>query len=89
MQPAACRGVREDLSFIDWRPALALLNNGNRIRFDFGLVRRLSDELAKLSVARPLIVTDRGVRATGLVDRVVESTVYDGTPGNDRCPLPL
>jgi 4-hydroxybutyrate dehydrogenase len=67
---------------------LALLNYGNPIRFDFGVVRRLSDELAKLSISRPLIVTDRGVRAAGLVDRVVdglheqEPTVYDGTPGN-------
>jgi Iron-containing alcohol dehydrogenase len=67
---------------------VALLNYGNPIRFDFGVVRRLSDELAKLSISRPLVVTDCGVRAASLVDKVVDgrheqvSTIYDGTPGN-------
>ena len=52
------------------------------------MVRRLSDELAKLSISRPLVVTDCGVREAGLVDKVVDgrheqvSTIYDGTPGN-------
>lgn len=69
---------------------MALLSYGNPIRFDFGAVRHLGDGLAKLGVKRPMIVTDRGVRGAGLVDRVIEGlsapfgtvTVYDGTPGN-------
>jgi DNA-binding winged helix-turn-helix (wHTH) protein len=40
---------------IEWRPAVALLNYGNPIRFDFGVVRRRSDKLAKLSISRPLV----------------------------------
>ena len=69
---------------------MAFLNYGHPIRVDFGAVRHLKDGLAKLGVGRPLIVTDRGVRGAGLVDRVVDSlsappgtiAVYDGTPGN-------
>jgi 4-hydroxybutyrate dehydrogenase len=69
---------------------VALLSYGNPIRFDFGAVRHLPDGLARLGVKRPLVVTDRGVRGAGLVDRVVDGltaagigvTIYDGTPGN-------
>lgn len=68
---------------------MPLLNYGNPIRFDFGAVRNLPDALAKLAVSRPMIVTDVGVRAAGLVDRAIDSLgsfgripVYDQTPGN-------
>jgi 4-hydroxybutyrate dehydrogenase len=48
-----------------------------RIQFDFGAARCLRDELAGLGVARPLVVTDRGVMAAGLLDRV-QATWHDG-----------
>lgn len=68
---------------------MPILNYGNTIRFDFGAIRHLPDALTKLAVSRPMIVTDVGVRAAGLVDRAIDSLgafgripVYDQTPGN-------
>jgi 4-hydroxybutyrate dehydrogenase len=57
--------------------------------FDFGAIKVLGPELARLGVKRPLFVTDKGVRAAGLLGRVQEAMtggtalpVFDGTPGN-------
>ncbi|HYN61148.1 MAG TPA: iron-containing alcohol dehydrogenase [Rubrivivax sp.] len=57
--------------------------------FDHGAIKMLAPELKRLGMARPLFVTDRGVRAAGLLDRVLAGLadaaslpVYDGTPGN-------
>lgn len=57
--------------------------------FDHGAIKMLAPELKRLGVSRPLFVTDRGVRAAGLLDRVLATLpegaappVYDGTPGN-------
>lgn len=70
---------------------MALLNYGNPIRFDFGAITHLPDGLARLGVRRPLLVTDRGVSASGLVDRLLATlpadrraavAIYDDTPGN-------
>lgn len=41
------------------------------IVYGAGSVARLGDHLARLSLQRPLIVTDQGVRGAGLVDAVV------------------
>lgn len=56
------------------------------IRFDFGAVAALPDDMAACGITRPLLVTDKGLAATGLVARVLAlmpgATVYDETPGN-------
>ncbi len=49
---------------------MALINYLSRIQFDFGALGCVKDELAGLNVARPLLVTDRGVVAAGHVDRL-------------------
>ena len=57
--------------------------------FDFGAVKLLASELARLGVKRPMIATDKGVVAAGLIDRVLapmaprpDWPVFDETPGN-------
>ncbi|MBW6496192.1 MAG: iron-containing alcohol dehydrogenase [Burkholderiaceae bacterium] len=57
--------------------------------FDFGAIKVLDRELARLGLERPLLVTDRGVRGAGLLDRVqgvlaegASLPVFDDTPGN-------
>ncbi|RYF87938.1 MAG: iron-containing alcohol dehydrogenase, partial [Caulobacteraceae bacterium] len=58
--------------------------------FDFGAVNRLAKELTARGIKRPLFVTDKGVRAVGLLDRVLEAAgpdapidnIFDETPGN-------
>jgi 4-hydroxybutyrate dehydrogenase len=68
---------------------MSLINYITQIQFEFGAIRLLKDECARVGVHRPLIVTDKGVRAAGIVDIVLGSlgdvagaTVYDNTPPN-------
>jgi len=66
---------------------MALINYLTRIQFDFGALALLPAELAALGVARPLLVTDRGIRESGLLQRVQDllagrHAVFDATPAN-------
>ena len=54
-------------------------------------MRLLRQECERVGITRPLIVSDRGVRAAGLVDRVtahlensIPFTIYDQTPSNPK-----
>jgi len=66
-----------------------LLNFQNPVRFDFGAVKKLPDALKREGIARPLIVTDQGLRSSGLLERITDTlddnfqlTIFDDTPGN-------
>ncbi len=68
---------------------MALINYLTQIQFEPGAVRLVGQECARLNIARPLVVTDKGVRAAGLLERVTAhlkdgaaTPVYDGTPSN-------
>jgi len=67
---------------------MALISYMSRVQFDFGALRLLPEELALLGVARPLLVSDAGVRDAGLVERVVSVLggsglpIFDDTPSN-------
>jgi 4-hydroxybutyrate dehydrogenase len=68
---------------------MSLINYITQIQFEFGAIRLLKSECERVGVRRPLIVTDKGVRAAGIVDivlgalgEVAIATVYDGTPPN-------
>ena len=59
------------------------------IHFDFGALRLVATELQRLGVRRPLVVTDKGVVAAGLLARVTDAIgaaadaqAWDGTPAN-------
>ncbi|MCA3131215.1 MAG: iron-containing alcohol dehydrogenase [Betaproteobacteria bacterium] len=58
------------------------------VQFDHGAVKLAGAECQRLGITRPLVVTDSGVRAAGLLARVeahlegLPVTVYDGTPAN-------
>ena len=59
----------------------------SHIRFGSGTLGELGPVLAGLGIKRPLLVADTGVRAAGIVDRVVAAcpmaaVLYDGTPAN-------
>ena len=49
---------------------MALITYMSRIQFDFGAIAELPQELALHGIARPLLVTDPGVAASGIADRV-------------------
>ncbi|MBT5899121.1 MAG: iron-containing alcohol dehydrogenase [Rhodospirillaceae bacterium] len=68
---------------------MATITYLTKIQFDFGAVQLLADEMAELGISRPLFVTDKGVRAAGLLDQVMEhladnsaAEIFDGTPEN-------
>jgi len=67
---------------------MALINYLTQIQFEFGALRLLADECQRVGITRPLVVTDAGVRAAGLLDRTLaalggrEAAVFDQTPSN-------
>ncbi len=68
---------------------MALINYITQIQFDFGAISLLQAECDRVGIKRPMLVTDAGVRAAGLVDRVLAQLkdapsvqVYDQTPPN-------
>ncbi|MDR2155887.1 MAG: iron-containing alcohol dehydrogenase [Burkholderiaceae bacterium] len=67
---------------------MALIQYLTQIEFDFGAVAQLGAHCDRVGIARPLIVTDIGVRAAGLLTTVVDAldgkthAVFDGTPSN-------
>ena len=68
---------------------VALIQYLTQVQFDFGAIALLQAECTRLNIRRPLLVTDAGVRAAGLVDRVLAQltdvervAVFDGTPPN-------
>ncbi|MDG2140100.1 MAG: iron-containing alcohol dehydrogenase [Gammaproteobacteria bacterium] len=68
---------------------MPLLTFQNPVRFDFGAVKKLPDALKRQGIERPFLVTDSGLRDSGLLERITDmldtesaATVFDGTPGN-------
>ena len=72
---------------------MALIQYLTHIHLEAGARRVIGAECARVGIARPLIVTDKGVRAAGVLDLVIEAwtaspidaaalPVYDGTPPN-------
>jgi alcohol dehydrogenase class IV len=66
---------------------MASINYLTRIEFAEGEIARLRDHATTLGMTRPLVVTDRGLVATGMVDRVTgllggDIAVFADTPAN-------
>jgi len=66
---------------------MATISYLTRIEFDAGLAAKLPDFCRELGMARPLLVTDRGLTTLGLTARIAglfdeAPPVYDGTPAN-------
>lgn len=67
---------------------MALITYLTQIQFDFGAIRLLPDECRRVGIARPLVVTDAGVRAAGVLQKALDAlgdlpvTVFDQTPSN-------
>jgi 4-hydroxybutyrate dehydrogenase len=58
------------------------------IQFDHGAIATLKSECERVGIQRPLIVTDKGVRAAGIVDKVIAAlgsqpaAIFDDVPSN-------
>jgi alcohol dehydrogenase class IV len=59
-----------------------------QVQFEFGAIRKLKSECERVGITRPLVVTDAGVRAAGVLQKALDAleglphTVFDGTPSN-------
>ena len=67
---------------------MALICYITQVQIDFGAIALLPEECAKAGMRRPLIVTDAGVRAAGVLDKALAAlgdlphAVFDQTPSN-------
>ncbi len=67
---------------------MALIYYVTQIQFDFGAVRLLPAECERIGIRRPLVVTDAGVKAAGVLQRALDAlkdvpvAVFDQTPSN-------
>ncbi|WP_341686379.1 iron-containing alcohol dehydrogenase [Limnohabitans sp.] len=59
-----------------------------QIQIDFGALALLKAECERVGISRPLIVTDAGVKAVGILDKAltalpgIQASVFDQTPSN-------
>ena len=67
---------------------MALIYYVTQIQFEFGAIRLLKAECERVGIRRPLVVTDAGVRAAGVLQKALDAlqglphAVFDGTPSN-------
>ncbi len=66
---------------------MALISYLTTVRFGFGEVEALGEEMAALAIRRPMIVTDRGIVAAGLLENLAgvlgrTPAIFDATPPN-------
>lgn len=67
---------------------MALIHYITQVQFDFGAIKLLKAECERSGISRPLIVTDAGVKAVGLLQKALDAlpgmkvAVFDQTPSN-------
>lgn len=67
---------------------MAVIHYITQIQFDFGAVRLTRAECERAGIRRPLVCTDKGIVAAGLLERLADAlggfpyAVFDGTPSN-------
>ncbi|MBC7610829.1 MAG: iron-containing alcohol dehydrogenase [Polaromonas sp.] len=67
---------------------MSLIYYVTQIQFEFGAIKLLKQECERVGITRPLIVTDPGVKAAGILQKALDAlpgmpvTVFDQTPSN-------
>ena len=67
---------------------MALIYYVTQIQFEFGAIKLLKQECERVGISRPLIVTDPGVKAAGILQKALAAlpgmtvAVFDQTPSN-------
>jgi alcohol dehydrogenase class IV len=67
---------------------MAFIQYITQVHLDYGAVRLLPQECERIGIGHPLVVTDAGVRAAGVLDKALAALgatpyqVYDQTPSN-------
>jgi alcohol dehydrogenase class IV len=67
---------------------MSLIYYITQVQFEFGAIRLLAQECERVGITRPLIVTDQGVKAAGILQKALDAlpgfkvAVFDQTPSN-------
>lgn len=67
---------------------MALIYYVTQVQFDYGAVKLLKQECERVGITRPLVVTDPGVKAAGVLQKALDAlaglpvAVFDQTPSN-------
>ena len=67
---------------------MAFINYVTQIQFEFGAITLLKQECERVGITRPLVVTDAGVRAAGVLQKALDAlpglpvAIFDQTPPN-------
>ncbi len=67
---------------------MAFIYYVTQIQFDYGAIKLLKSECERVGITRPLIVTDAGVKAAGILQKALDNlpgmpvAVFDQTPSN-------
>jgi 4-hydroxybutyrate dehydrogenase len=67
---------------------MSLIYYITQVQFDFGAIQLLKSECQRVGISRPLIVTDPGVKAAGILQKALDAlagmhcAVFDQTPSN-------
>lgn len=67
---------------------MAFIYYVTQIQFDFGAIKLLKQECQRVGISKPLVVTDAGVRAAGVLQKALDAleglphAVFDQTPSN-------
>ena len=67
---------------------MAFIYYVTQIQFEFGAVKLLKQECERVGITRPLVVTDAGVKAAGVLQKALDAlpgmtvAVFDQTPSN-------
>jgi 4-hydroxybutyrate dehydrogenase len=80
--------VNSLIAFDNRNRSMAFINYVTQIQLDFGAISLLKSECDRVGISKPLIVTDAGVRAAGVLARAEAAlgalpfAVFDQTPSN-------
>jgi 4-hydroxybutyrate dehydrogenase len=67
---------------------MAFINYITHIQFDFGAIKLLKGECQRVGITKPLVITDAGVKAAGILQKALDQltgmtvAVFDQTPSN-------
>jgi hypothetical protein len=67
---------------------MALIHYLTQVQFEYGAIKLLKQECERVGISRPLVVTDAGVKAAGLLQKALDAlpgmaiAVFDQTPSN-------
>ena len=67
---------------------MAFINYITQVQFDFGAIKLLKQECVRVGITKPLVITDAGVKAAGILETALDElagmtvAVFDQTPSN-------